>query len=72
MTALQMYCRRELADKWKAAAAAARPLPPGCNYSSAVVTAALLAAAVFEAEREQYEKRGGLTVNFIVNCRGGR
>jgi len=37
-----------------------------------MVTAAVLAAAVFEAEREKYEAQGGLNVNFIVNCRGGR
>lgn len=65
-------CCRELADSWKAAAAAARPLPPGLHYSSTMVTAAVLAAAVFEAEREKYEAQGGLNVNFIVNCRGGR
>lgn len=57
---------------WKAAAAAACPLPQGMWYSANGAAAAVLLATMYAAAPEKAQQLGGLHLSTVVNLRGGR
>jgi hypothetical protein len=59
-------------QQWKAAAAAACPLPQGLWYSANGAAAAVLLATMYAAAPEKAQQLGGLHLSTVVNLRGGR